>query len=79
MEKEYEYLKVINDTLVNKGEYNFKEDKSAQKFAREVLAEAENQYSDEGYFRIYEDFKDFLYTYHIDNIAYFIYEEKYSD
>ncbi|KAF6620601.1 hypothetical protein HFE03_08085 [Paenibacillus sp. EKM102P] len=79
MEEEYERLKVINDTLVNKGEYIFKEENAAQKFAREVLSEAENQYSDEGYYRTYEDFKDFLYTHHVDSIAYFIYEEKYSN
>ncbi|WP_440109948.1 hypothetical protein [Paenibacillus sp. QZ-Y1] len=77
MEEYYEYLKVINDSLVNKGDYIFKEENDAQRFAREVLSEAENQYSDEGFYHTYEDLKDFLYTHHVDSIAYFIYEEKY--
>ncbi|QNR65361.1 hypothetical protein IAQ67_15815 [Paenibacillus peoriae] len=79
MVEESDYLKVISDTLVNKGEYNFKEEKTAQKFAREVLSEAQYQYEDEGYCHKYEDFKDFLYTHHVDSIAYFIYGDKYSN
>lgn len=73
-----EYLQIINDTLVNKGEYDFKEEKTAQKFAKEVLSEAEDQYIEEGYHHKYNDFKDFLYTHHVDSIAYFIYEDEYS-
>ncbi|MCP1184910.1 hypothetical protein [Paenibacillus sp. 1781tsa1] len=78
MEEYYEHLQVINDTLVNKGDYFFKENSAARRFASEVLSEAENQYSDEGFYHTYEDFKDFLYTHHVDSIAYFIYEEKYK-
>jgi hypothetical protein len=74
-----DYLQIINNTLVNKDEYNFEDKSKAIKFANEVLSEAEDEFSREGYHHKYADFKDFLYTHHVDSIAYFIYEDNYSD
>ena len=74
-----EYLKIIKDTLVNNGEYDFENMTKANKFAKQVLSEAEDKYSNEGYQHKYEDFKEFLYTHHADTIAYWIYEDNYSN
>lgn len=70
-----ECLLIIMDTLVNKGEYDFEDGSEAVKFAKDVLSQAEEEYSLEGYFHEYEDFKDFLYTHHVDTMAYHIYTE----
>lgn len=70
-----ENLQIIKDTLVNKGEYDFEDKAKANKFAKDVLFEAEEQFTSEGYYRKYNDFKEFLYTHHVDGIAYQIYED----
>ena len=78
MKMKKEQLKIIKDTLVNNGDYDFDNETKANKFAQEVLDEAQEQYSSEGYHHKYSDFNEFLYTHHVDNIVYHIYEDSYA-
>lgn len=72
------YLEIIKRTLVNNGEYDFTNEEIANKFAQRVLYEAENDYRSEGYHHKYKEFEEFLYSHHVDSIAYWLYKDKYS-
>lgn len=42
-------------------------------FVQVILREADYRYTDEYHYREYPEFKDFLYTHHVDTIAYYAY------
>lgn len=42
-------------------------------FIKMVYEEADSLYTDEYYYREYPEFKDFLYTHHVDGVAYSVY------
>jgi len=42
-------------------------------FVKTVLIEADSLYTDEYHYREYPEFKDFLYTHHVDTLAYNVY------
>lgn len=72
-----EYLELLKKMFVDSGEYSFKNEELAQKFIKDVLWKAEDQYSSEGYYHKYKDFKEFLYTHHVDAIAHWTYQDDY--
>ena len=72
------YLSLIKSLYVNNGEYDFEKESDAEEFAKGILYKAQRQYNDEGFYHKYEEFKEFLYTYRVERIAFWLYEEKYS-
>lgn len=73
-----ENLEQIKKMFVDSGEYSFKDEKTSNKFIKDVLWKAENQYSSEGYHHKYKELKDFLYTHHVDAIAHWTYQDDYE-
>ena len=74
-----ERKEALKKMFVDSGEYEFENEEKAQSFVSDVLSEAENLYSEENFYREYEDVLDFLYTHHVDSIAYHVYEEEYAE
>jgi len=72
------YFAVLTRMFIRSGEYTFQTEELAQKFINELLVEAERAYSDEGYYHKYEEFQEFLYTHHVDGMAFWLYEDKYA-
>lgn len=71
-----ERLQKIRELFVTNGEYEFSNDKDAERFVKKLLWKAESLYSEENFYRDHEDFFDFLCTHHVDSLAYFLYEDK---
>ena len=69
------HLEIIKKVFVNNGEYAFKNEKDAERFAKELLGRIEDLYQDEHYYREYENFSDFIYTSHADNEAFHLYDD----
>lgn len=68
-EKE-EHLAILEKMFIDSGAYSFSSERLGRVFIADVLWKAECEYTDENYYREYPDFKDFLYTHHVDTIAY---------
>lgn len=71
-----EYLKILKEMFTENVDYPFdgtEEVSDFKTFIRKVLDEAESLYTDEYHYREFPDFKDFLYTHHVDGVAYSVY------
>lgn len=79
MNRLQEELDLVKKLYVNNGEYDFDDEKEANKFAKELLSNLEEKYSSEGFHHQYESLKDFIYTSHADSEAYWLYEDQYSE
>ncbi|MFF2532374.1 hypothetical protein ACFVS2_26030 [Brevibacillus sp. NPDC058079] len=77
MNCENEALDLVKKLFVNNDEYDFKNEKDANQFAKELLSCLENTYSSEGYHHKYKTLEAFMYTHHADSVAYWLFEEKY--
>ncbi|PHA03127.1 hypothetical protein COE51_01385 [Bacillus pseudomycoides] len=73
---ENERLKLIKGLYVNNGEYDFKNEKDAECFAKELLWKIESLYSEENYYREYEELSDFIRSHHADSEAYWLYKDR---
>lgn len=73
-EKE-KHLEILEEMFTNDINYPFDGNEAVpfETFIKRVLSNAERQYSDEFHWREYPDFKDFLYSFEVDSIAYNIY------
>lgn len=78
MSFENEELALVKQLYVNNGEYDFDNEKDAEKFAKDLLYHISEEYSSEGYYHKYKTLKSFIYTHHSDTIAYNLYEGEYE-
>ena len=74
-----ENLELVEKLFVNNGEYKFKDEKQGKKFARELLSRVESEYSEENYYREYDELSDFIRSHHADSTAYFLYQDDYEE
>lgn len=76
-----EYLEMLKEMFTDNVNYPFdgsEEVSDFKTFIEIVLSEADSLYSDEYHYREYPEFKDFLYTHHVDTIAYHAYTGEYD-
>lgn len=74
-----ENLKLVEDLFVNNGEYNFKNEHKAREFVVQLLSRLESEYSEENYYREYEELSDFIRSHHADSTAFFLYQDNYEE
>lgn len=74
-----EHFEILEKILKNNVNYPFsgKDDErevpDLETFVLKTLSNAEMEYNDDYFWREYPDFKEFLYTHHVDKIAYAVY------
>ncbi|MFD0587742.1 hypothetical protein ACFQZE_06985 [Paenibacillus sp. GCM10027627] len=74
IERINEELELIKKLYVNNGEYQFRDDKDANKFAVDLYWNIHNLYSSNGYYHKFETILDFIYSHHADSEAYWFYK-----
>lgn len=79
MDDHKENLELVKQLFVNNGEYKFKDEKQANKFARQLLSHIESEYSEENYYREYDELSDFIRSHHADSTAHFLYQDNYEE
>lgn len=70
-----QYYDILYKMFIESKEYVLANKKNEKEFIQRVLWSAEDLYNRECYYREYPEFKDFLYTHHVDSIAYWTTDE----
>ena len=71
-----ECLEILRKMFTNNVNYPFdgsEEVSDFKTFIKKVLCESDSLYTDEHHYRKFPEFKDFLYSHHVDTIAYSVY------
>lgn len=71
-----EYLEILKKMFTDNVNYPFDGSEKVadfKTFIETVLSEADYRYTDELHYRNYPEFKDFLFTHHVDSIAHYVY------
>lgn len=79
MDDRKENLELVKQLFVNNGEYDFKDEKKAEEFARRLFSDLEDEYSNEGFHHKYDELSDFIHSHHADSTAFFLYQDKYQE
>jgi len=70
-----EYYDILYKMFITSGEYKLMNKSNEEEFINRILWSADDLYIEERYYREYPELKDFLYTHHIDSIAYWLSNE----
>ncbi|MDZ5608593.1 hypothetical protein U2I54_16200 [Bacillus pseudomycoides] len=68
-------LQKVREVFINNGEYDFENEKDAERFAKELLWKIESLYREENFYREYEELTDFIISHHADGEAYWLYTD----
>lgn len=79
MAERTEHLELVEQLFTNNGEYNFKNEHRAKEFVVQLLSDLESEYSEENFYREYDELSDFIRSHHADSTAFFLYQDKYQE